>query len=198
GQHVVGDGARITAPRTPDADAQPQELLRTQRLGDRAKAVVAGEPAAEPGLQAAFLQVDVVVHHEESAWRHLEEPRRRADRTARLVYVRLRLQKSEAEIVQPHLGESTRELRPPRAPEPGGELLRNEPAHVVPCGGVLAPGIPETRDEQIERRGALAPTDQAHGLALVAGGLGLFGRLALFRGSLGDGFLALGHLGAFL
>ena len=43
-----------------------------------------------------------------------------------------------------------------------GELLDDHPADVVTIAGVLATGIPETRDEQVERRGALAPTEQPH------------------------------------
>jgi hypothetical protein len=41
----------------------------------------------------------------------------------------------------------------------------------VPGALVLAARIPEPGDEQIQRRGALAPTQKAHGLVLCRAGL---------------------------
>ena len=96
--------------------------------------------------------------------RDLVEPRGRADRRARVVHVRLRLQQ--------------RELAGRRgAPRPASR--ENFERHEPPCRRASSsstsqptlwrvrsysrPGIAEPRDEQVERRGALAPTEEAHG-----------------------------------
>src|SRR5207302_4447856 len=92
---------------------------------------------------------------------------------------------------------------------PAGELVRDHVADVVPVARVLAAGIAEADDEQVERRGAFAPPPrQAHGLSLDGafaarcGRLGLRGRALralLGRHSLERALLALGeHLGGLL
>jgi hypothetical protein len=53
---------------------------------------------------------------------------------------------------------------------PARKLLDDHPADVVPVSRVLAPGIAETYDEQVERRGAFAPTP---GKTHLLGGAGL-------------------------
>src|SRR5688572_18817749 len=45
---------------------------------------------------------------------------------------------------------------------PPCELVDHHPADVVPVAHVLPTGVPETRDEQVERRGALASTEEPH------------------------------------
>ena len=54
-EHVVGHRPAVATAGAPHADAQPQEVLRAERLGDRAEPVVAGEPAAEPRLEPPLL-----------------------------------------------------------------------------------------------------------------------------------------------
>src|SRR6185295_7998261 len=65
---------------------------------------------------------------------------------------------------------------------PARQLVEHEPAGVVAGPLVLASRIAEARDEQIQRRGALAPTEEAH-LALVGA--------LLVRSPPGRGFLRL-------
>ena len=48
------------------------------------------------------------------------------------------------------------------------ELVDDHPAGVVARGCVLAARVAETGDEQVERRGVLAPTEEAHGSASSA------------------------------
>src|SRR6266516_879300 len=45
---------------------------------------------------------------------------------------------------------------------PPRELFEDEPAGVVPRPLVPAPGIAEPRDQEIQRRGTIAPTEEAH------------------------------------
>src|SRR5207249_3266007 len=84
------------------------------------------------------------------------------------------------------------ELRAERAAVPACELVGDHPPDVVPRPLVLAAGIAEARDEQIERRSGLAATQQAHRRALAGSRAGLARGLAARLGrSLGG---ALGSL----
>src|SRR5439155_15798850 len=56
------------------------------------------------------------------------------------------------------------------------ELLDNQPADVVAMARVLAAGIAEPDDEQIERRGAFASTPRKAQLILRGSGLALLAR----------------------
>ncbi len=62
------------------------------RPRDRAQAVVAGETAAEPGLEAADVEIDLVVDDEQAVERRLVEGRGGLDRTAGVVHVRVGLE----------------------------------------------------------------------------------------------------------
>ena len=77
--------------------------------------------------------------------------------------------------VDAHLGELPRELRAEGGAVPARELVDDHPADVVPVALVLAARVSEAHDEQFERRGLLAPTEEPHGLALdgalAAGGV---------------------------
>src|SRR5439155_12793858 len=91
-----------------------------------------------------------------------------SDGAARFVHERLRLQQCYAVPVQPHLRNLTVELALPPRPMPARELFDDHPPDVVAVSGVLAAGIAEADDQQIERRGALASTPrQAHQPSLV-------------------------------
>src|SRR5215211_6811708 len=199
-QNVVGPRPPIAATGPPDADAKAQEALRAERLRDRAQAIVAGKSAAEARLESTRPEVDVVVDDEERRRIHLEEPRGGRERATRLVHVGLRLQQCDAQPVDARLREAARELGAERAAVPARQLVGDEPADVVPRPLVLVAGIAETGDKQVERRGLLAPTQQAHlllgALGSLAGGfaLGLGRYLALGLGSL----LALRQLRALL
>ena len=126
----------------------------------------------------------------------LEEATRCGHGATRVVHERLGLEQREPQPIEPKLGELTGELRAPAAVEPPRELVHHHPADVVAVALVLAPGVSQPDDEQVECRGRLAPTKQPHGLALgcalLAGGV----RLRLGR-RLGGAFrclLALRHL----
>ena len=89
--------------------------------------------------------------------------------------------------VEPDFGELTRELALPRRAVPARELVEHHPPSVVTMPRVLAAGIAETDDEQIERRGAFASTPgQAH-LAGGRAGLALLARIRIGCG-LGGAF----------
>jgi hypothetical protein len=113
-------------------------------------------------LQPARLEIDVVVHDRDRVGRHLVEARRGPERVAREVHVGLRLEQSEPEIAEPDLAELAGELRAERAVVPACQLVDDHPAGVVPVARVLAARIAETDDEEIERRGALPSTKEAH------------------------------------
>ena len=67
-------------------------------------------------------------------------------------------------LVDPDLGELAVELAAPRAAVPARELLDDHEADVVAVARVLAARVAEPDDEQVERRGAFAPSPgQAHG-----------------------------------
>src|SRR5581483_8405294 len=156
-EHPVGEVAPVAAPGPPDADAQAQEVRRAEMPRDRAQAVVPGEAAAPPRLEAARLEVALVVDDEDRAGLELEEVGGRPDRPARLVHVRLRLEQPDAVAVDAHLGEPARELAAEAGAVAPRELVHDHVADVVPVPGVLAPRVAEADDEQVERRGAFAP-----------------------------------------
>jgi len=83
---------------------------------------------------------------------NLEEGRRRADRAARLVHVRLGLEQCELVAVDPDLRDPRRELRAPGAAVAAGELVRDHRADVVTVALVLAARVAQPDDEQVERR----------------------------------------------
>ena len=66
-------------------------------------------------------------------------------------------------IVDPHIREPARELAPPGRVVAPCELVHDHVADVVSVVDVLAAGIAEADDQQVERRGAFAPAPgQAH------------------------------------
>src|SRR5205085_7550319 len=86
GEDIVRDRPAVAPLRPADADAQAQEVLSSERLRDRAQAVVTRKTAAEADLEPAHREVDVVVDDEERAGIDLEEARGRPDRPTRLVH----------------------------------------------------------------------------------------------------------------
>ena len=161
-EHVVRDRTAVAATGTADADANAEELGRAERLPDRPQPVVTREPAAEAHLDAAGVEVDVVVDDGDLLRRQLEEARSGGERAAGEVHVRLRLQQCELQAVEPDLGELAGELRLERAVVTPRQLVDDHPADVVPVVDVLAAGVAEADDEEIERRGALPSTEEAH------------------------------------
>src|SRR5262249_45309442 len=177
------------------------EVLCLQVLRDRAEPVVAREAAADLELEAAEVEVALVVHHEHFARLDLVEARGSADRAAGIVHERLGLEQRELVAVDPDLRDLPRELRLPRAAVPAHELVGYEITGVVPVARVFAARVAEPHEEQVERRPLAAGPEPHEGLALgralVARGVGrrLAGRLALGRGTFGR--LALDRLALF-
>src|SRR6185312_16265266 len=164
GEHPVGERPPVAAARPSDADAEAQEVLRAELLGGGAKPVVAREPAAPARLQPPDVEIALVVDDQDRVRLDLEELGRGLDRTPGLVHVRVRGEQRHAMRVDPHLGEAAVELRAPRAVVAPRELLHDHVADVVAVACVLAPGVPEPDDEQVEGRRAFAPSPgQAHG-----------------------------------
>jgi len=81
-QHVVGDRTVVAAAGAADADPQAQEVLRAERLRQRAEPVVARKAAAGARLEATRLEIDVVMDDQQRLRLDLEEPRRSGDRPA--------------------------------------------------------------------------------------------------------------------
>ena len=66
-------------------------------------------------------------------------------------------------LIEPCLADPAVELRPERRITAPRELVDHHPADVVPIPLVPRSGVAETSDEQVERRGRLASTEDAHG-----------------------------------
>src|SRR5919106_5725648 len=190
-EDVVGERAGVAPPRPPHPDSQAQELLRPERLRDRAQPVVPGESAPEPRLEPPQVEVALVVDDEQLLRRQLEEAEGGADGAPRLVHVGHRLEQRDARLADPQLAQIAGELAAPGAAVAPRQLVHDHVADVVPVAGVLAARVPEARDEQVERRGGVASPEQSHaltrrgaGLALLAGaGLGARLRRRLLRGA---------------
>ena len=130
---------RPTPTRSRRKSAEPNACLIERRP------LWPGEPAAQPHLEPARLEVDLVVHDCDRVERHLVEPRRGPERAPGEVHVGLRLQQPEPKVTEADLGELAGELRAERAVVPACELVDDHPAGVVTVAGVLAARIAETR-----------------------------------------------------
>ena len=140
----VGDVARVAATRAADADPQPEELGRAEPARDRAQAVVAGEPAAEPGLQPADVEIDLVVD-DEQARRAAPCRTRRAgcDASGRSRSCTSPASSSARRApADAHLREVAAELALERAVVPTRELVDDHEADVVAVALVPRPGFP--------------------------------------------------------
>jgi hypothetical protein len=133
----------------PDPDPQAAELLGPELGDDRAQAVVAARTAtlAEPELSER--QREVVDHHEEVAERRVLAGEHLADREARLVHVRQRLDEREVEpaVAAEH---DVRRVAPAALTAPAralGDPIHHEPADVVAGAGVLGTRVAEPHDD---------------------------------------------------
>ncbi len=113
---------------------------------------MARKASAFPDLEPAEVEVAFVVDDEHCVRLDLEEARRGADRSARVVHVRLGFEQRHLVSVHTDLGELAGELALPRAVVPTRELVHDHPANVVPVVRVLPTGIAEPDDEQVQRR----------------------------------------------
>src|SRR5262249_182006 len=146
-QHVVRYFARIASARAADTDAQTEKVLRPERLRDRTEPVMPGQASTTTGPQTPQLEVHFAVDDEERVGIDLEEADGRADRSARIVHERLRLEQREPPVVEAHLGEPARELAAPARAVPPGKLVGDHVTDVVPVTLVFPAGGSEARDE---------------------------------------------------
>ena len=160
-EQIVGEGSTIAAAGPPHADTQPHEVGGGKLLRDRTEAVVSGEAAAAAGLQAAELEIALVVHDEDRVRLELEEPCRGLHRAAGVVHERLGFEQRDFVPVDPDLGEAALELAAPGAVMPPRKLVDDEPTDVVAVPCVLAPRVTEADHEQVERS-ALSPRPEPH------------------------------------
>ena len=96
----------------------------------------------------------------------LKKPSRSGDRPSGLVHEGLGLEERQPVLVDPCLGEPPVELRLEGGIAAAGELVDDHPADVVAITLVTRSGVAEARDEQIERRGTLASTEETHATPL--------------------------------
>jgi hypothetical protein len=161
-QHEVGERPWVAPLRPAHADPQAPELLRAQVLGDRAQAVVPGEPTADARLQPPEVEVTLVVNDEHALRRELVEPRCGGDGATREIHVRLRLQQRHLGVPNACFSELAGVLAAERRAVASRELVDDHPADVVTVRRVLSPGVAEADHEQVERRGVVAPTKEPH------------------------------------
>ena len=176
GQHEVGDVAGIAPPGSTDPHPQAKEVGTAEPTRHRAEAVVPGETAAEAGLDAAEFEIDLIVDDEQALERHLVESGGGLHGAAGVVHVRVRLEKRETPFGYANLGKMTTELALERPAVTTCELFDDHEADVVAVTLVPPTRVPEPDDEQVERRGRLASTEEWQGLLLVwCGGFHLSG-----------------------
>ena len=163
--------ARGRRVRPPDADAQAQEVGRAEVLRDRAQAVVAGETAAEPRLQAPARRGRSRRGRRDRVRLELEELHRGLHRAARVVHVRLGLQQRDLVAVDAHLGELPVELRRARSRRAGARARRRRASRR--CAGSARTRGPGCRDRRRAGRYEV-PWRRGHRrMRLALGGAGL-------------------------
>ena len=202
-----GDRTKSATSRGSPRPGRPTPTRSRRNSGEPSRPAIERRPLwpARPPPRRAWsrpdVEIDLVVDDEQAVDRRPCRTRsRRLDRAARVVHVRVGLEQREAPAVEAHLGEPAAELALERAVVTARELVDDHPADVVPVTLVLAARVSEPDDEQVERRGRLAPTEERQGLLLVVGrrlvrrlaaaaadSCGGLGRERLVRGLLGLG-----------
>ena len=196
GQHEVGDVAGIAPPGSTDPHPQAKEAGTAEPTRHRAEAVVPSETAAEAGLEAAEFEIDLVVDYEQGLERRLVERSGGLHGAARLVHVGIRLDERETSLTHAHLCQVAAELALERSAVATCELIDDHEAEVVAVALVPPAGVSKPYDEQVERRGRLASTEEWQGLLLVwCDGIHLSGGLCRSLGGqrLVCGFFGLGE-----
>ena len=129
-----------------DADSKPPEVGRAELPGNVAKAVVAGDAAAEFHLRFTGKEIELVVHDEDLLGCDREKARHAGNGPPRQIHEGLGLE-------QPQVARRLRHLRLELAlaaegeTEPRGERVDKPEPGVVPRAGVLPARIAQTRDE---------------------------------------------------
>ena len=162
GEHEVGE-----RPRDRRAPGRPTPTRRRRKSGVPSCSAIERSPlwpARPPPSRACSrpsVEVALVVDDEQRVRLELEERDRGLHGAAGVVHVRLGLQQRDLVAVDADLREPAVELRAPGAVVAARELVDDQPADVVPVARVLAAGIAEARDEQVER-GAVPARPEAH------------------------------------
>src|SRR5206468_9023599 len=106
-REVTQDEVRrvLSARRAADAEPDPIELARAERRAQRLESVMAVVAATEPDSHAARLEVELVVDHNDSVERGLEELGEAGSGGARLVHEHARLGQHAASAVDAGLGD---------------------------------------------------------------------------------------------
>src|SRR5690349_11287232 len=141
-------GMRALARRLADADPKAHELVRPQRLDDRAHAVVAGGRAAAPDAHAAQREVELVVDDPRLLRREARVLQGLRHRLSREIHVRLRQDEPRTARLRPaHQRLPT--LAVDGRPEPPRELPHARETEVVARVAVLRLGVAESDDEPL-------------------------------------------------
>src|SRR5437764_788951 len=133
------------------AHTQSPEVGRAELRLDIAKAVVAGDAAAQFQLRFARAKIEFVVNDQQLRRRHREETCERRDGATRIVHVRRRLCKTEVALLA-NVAREARLMRQ-RDAELRGERIGEPEAGVVPRGGVMAARISQSRDKTNRQHG---------------------------------------------
>src|SRR6478609_7569729 len=163
-----GDDLGVARFGPPHPHPHPPELGVAKAALEALQPVVAGQAAAEAGLDLAEGQVDLVVEDDDTAQRRLEGAAGRPGGVARVVHVGLGQQDRHlrAAGTGAPFGDQAAELPlgARQLPAPG-KLVGDLEADVVARPRVLAPGVAEADDKDAVARLTLlaAPTSTAEG-----------------------------------
>ncbi len=176
-ENEVSDIARVASPGSTNADAKPEEVRAAQAIGDRTQTVVTREATSETNLEPSVFEVYFVVNDENGFERGLVVRDRWLYRASRVVHVRIGLQEGDSRLADADLADLSAELPLERCTRSAGELVHDHETDVVSIARMLASGVPESDDEQVERRGRPAATEERQELLRVDCGFCLGGRL---------------------
>ena len=106
-QYVGGNVALITLAGTTNTAAHTEEGGRAERVGQRAQPVVALEAATVTGADDTWLELDVVVDHDDLVERQLEVMDAGADGAARVVHKRFGCEHADCYLAETNFGIAT-------------------------------------------------------------------------------------------
>ena len=106
-QHVGGNVASIALAGTTNSTANTEEGGRAERVGQRAQPVVAFEAATVTGADDTWLELDVVVDHDDLVEWHFEVMDAGADGAARVVHKRLGCEHTDGYLAETNFGIAT-------------------------------------------------------------------------------------------
>src|SRR6266576_2007324 len=136
-----------------DAYTQSPEVGRPELRLDIAKAVVAGDAAAQFQLRFARAKIKFVVNDQQLRGRHREKTCERRDGAPRIVHERRRLCETQVALLA-NIAREARLMRQRNA-ELRGERIGEPETGVVPRGDVMAARISQSRDRSEEHTSEL-------------------------------------------